>query len=252
MQNNGTAMEDRTFSLSEEDRRVRSVFTGRAESAQTRLDPYSLYVYHELLETLAACLRAVGIHSLAKFKILDVGCGSGGMLWRLQVFGACPSNCYGVDLLRDKLDVAHQVSPNVGFIEGNVARLPFCDAAFDIVFQFVVFTSILDSEIRKTVAAEVSRTLRPGGYFISYDFRYPNPRNPNVRPISVGELKSLFPGWQFSSWRLTLAPPIGRFATQVSPALCRLLALVPFLRSHDLCIARRPTGTSVRLHLVPS
>lgn len=139
----------------------------------------------------------------------------------------------------------HQVSPKVGFVEGNIARLPFPDAAFDIVFQFVVFTSILDPEIRKTVAAQILRTLRPGGYFISYDFRYSNPRNPNVRPLLRRELKSLFPGCEFSFRRATLAPPIGRPAARILPALCRILAAVPILRSHDLCFVRRvPQGFS--------
>lgn len=97
--------------LVDENRRIREIFTDRTEPASGKLDAYALYTYHELLEALAAFFRGIGLSSLADLKMLDVGCGSGGMLWRLQVFGARPSNCSGVDLLRNKLDVAPPGEP---------------------------------------------------------------------------------------------------------------------------------------------
>lgn len=171
--------------------------------------------------------------------MLDVGCGSGGMLWRLQVFGARPSNSSGVDLLGEKLAVAHQVSPRAGFAEGNAAQVPFPDGAFDLAFQFVVFTPIVDPGIRAAIAQEILRTLRTGGV-ISYDFRFANPRNPNVRPLVGRELKEPFAGCALSFRRLTLAPPLGRPIARISPVLWRSLTAFPFLRSHDLCFARKP------------
>lgn len=230
-------------SLAGENQRIRDVFADRVEPASGPLDPYGLYVYHELLEALATFFREIGLSSLANVKMLDVGCGSGGMLWRLQVFGARPSNCWGIDLLRDKLAVAHQVSPRTGFVEGNAARLPFPDAAFDLAFQFVVLTSIVDPGIRAAIAREILRTLRPGGYVISYDFWFANPRNPHVRPLLRRELKELFAGCALSFRRITLAPPIGRPVARISPTLCRTLAVFPFLRSHDLCFARKPEAS---------
>jgi SAM-dependent methyltransferase len=229
-----------------ENRRIREVYAQRSEPGTGPLDPYGLYLYHELLEALAIFFRSIGLVSLANLRMLDVGCGSGGMLWRLQAFGARPSNCSGVDLLREGLRVARRVSPEVDFVEGNAARLPFEDGAFDVVFQFLMFSSILDREVRKAAAAEILRALRPGGYFVSYDMRYSNPQNPNVCGIRRGEIKKLFPGCQLRFRRLTLAPPIGRCAARISPALCRILSMFPVLRTHDLCFARKPELTRAR------
>lgn len=236
-------LDDRGVSIEDENRRVHEVYAQRSEPGAGPLDPYSLYLYHELLETLAIFFRSVGLVSLANLKMLDVGCSSGGMLLRLQTFGARPSNCSGIDIRSDQLEFARRVNPGALFIEGNAAQLPFEDGAFDVVFQFLMFSSILDQEVRKAVAAEILRSLRPGGYFVSYDMCYSNPQNPNVRGIRRGEFRKLFPGCQLRFQRLTLAPPIGRCAARISPMLCRTLSAFPVLRTHDLCFARKPELT---------
>ena len=238
-----TAAQDHSHALEEENRRIREVYAQRKEPGLGPLDPYDLYRYHELLEALAILFRKIGLASLANQKMLDVGCGSGGMLWRLQVFGARPKNCTGIDLLSERLEAANRAIPEANFLQANAARLPFRNDAFDLIFQFLVFTSILDSEIRNAMAREIFRTLRPGGYFISYDFRYSNPRNPNVRGVKRSEMKRLFPDCELKIQGLTLAPPIGRTVGRISPMLCRVLGAVPVLRTHDLCLARKPETT---------
>jgi SAM-dependent methyltransferase len=125
-------------------------------------------------------------------------------------------------------------------VEGSAVQLPFASEEFDLIFQFTVFTSVLDNEIRRAIASEVRRTLRPGGYFIWYDFAYSNPKNPNVRGIRRREIGELLSGFDLRFQKLTLAPPIGRRAVKISPLLYRALAAVPLLRTHYFCFAHKP------------
>jgi SAM-dependent methyltransferase len=154
-------------------------------------------------------------------------------------FGAEPPNCFGIDLFRRSLASARQLNPNVSFIEGSAAQLPFPDGEFDLVFQFTVFTSVLDVPLRRAIVSEILRALRPGGYFIWYDFAYPNPNNANVRGIGRSEIKQLLADFSLKFRRVTLAPPIGRAAVKISPALYRILNTVPLLRSHYFCFAQK-------------
>ena len=55
-----------------------------------------------LLRTLK---RFKGLELLDK-KILDVGCGSGGVLRDFIKYGALPENLYGIDLLEDRIERA--------------------------------------------------------------------------------------------------------------------------------------------------
>jgi hypothetical protein len=71
------------------------------------------------------------------------------------------------------------------------------------------------------------------------DFRYNNPRNPNVRKVTRAELGRLWPGRQ-SHYRTTLlAPPLGRAVARAPYLLQDMLALVPPLRSHFVYMARK-------------
>jgi len=103
-----------------------------------------------------------------------------------------------------------------------------------MVLQFTVFTSILDDVMKKHIAAEISRVLKPGGALLWYDYFVSNPSNPDVRGVSRGEIVRLFPGFSIFLKRVTLAPPITRAVAPVSTALCRLLSSVPVLRTHYL------------------
>ena len=82
---------------------------------------------------------------------------AGTQLRYLFDFGAQPRNLFGVDVLEDVLHTAKHLSPQVGFCLANPAKLPFCDEAFDLVFQSLVFTAVLDPRIKQAMAAEVLR-----------------------------------------------------------------------------------------------
>jgi len=226
--------------ISEESARIRKVFGRRNEPGDGPFDPFRLLVHHERQEQLLLFLRGLGLTSLKNLKILDVGCGSGGALRRMVDFGAEPGKCFGIDLFRKSLCDARRVNPNICFAEANTAQLPFGNDEFDLVFQFTVLTSVLDSQIRRAIVSEIRRVLRPGGYFIWYDFAYSNPKNPNVRGIGRKEIRELLASFRIHFRKVTLAPPIGRPAARVSPFLYRVLAAVPMLRTHYFCFAQKP------------
>ena len=220
--------------------RIRRIYAEREEPGEGPLDVFRLMVRHGLQQQLLLFFRAAGVTSLDTLRILDVGCGSGGNLRRLSDFGALPENCFGIDLLSQSLRGARRLSPNICFAEANAAQLPFANEVFDLVFQFTVLTSVLDSDLRACIVREIWRVLRPGGYFILYDFAYSNPANPNVRGIGRKELTQLLQGFRVRFHRLTLAPPLGRRAARISPFLYRVLAAIPLLRTHYLCFALKP------------
>lgn len=218
--------------------RIREIFAQRKEPGGP-FDLYGLYNLQERQEYLFRFFREIGLPSLRGLSILEIGCGSGGMLRRLADFGAEPSNCFGIDLFTPSLRLARHVNPNISFVEGNAAQLPFPDGQFDLVLQFTVFTSVLSEQIRRLIASEIVRAMRPGAHFVWYDFAYSNPRNPNVRGIGKGEIKELFPGCRLQFHKATLAPPIGRKVASVSPLLFRSLRMFSMLRTHYFCFIQK-------------
>ncbi|SRR5258707_10907158 len=96
-------------------------------------------------------------------------------------------------------------------------RLPYADASFDLILQFLLFTSVLSEAVKGQIAKEISRVLLPGGHLLWYDFAFNNPRNPDVRGIRLSEIRRLFPGFTIEARRVTVAPPLsttlGRLCT---------------------------------------
>jgi ubiquinone/menaquinone biosynthesis C-methylase UbiE len=224
--------------LADESPRVRPA-DSRRDANVTHLDLYGLCTLEERQERMMMFFRERGFSSLRGMKVLDVGCGNGGMLRRLADFGVEPRDCIGIDLRGEAVRRAREFNPNMIFIAGNAAKLPFEDGAFDLALQSTVLTSVLDGDVRKAIAFEILRTLRPGGYFVWYDFAYSNPKNPNVRGIGRREIQALLPGCRLKFYRLTVAPPIGRVAAKFSPSFYRTLLALPFLRTHYLCFAKK-------------
>ena len=185
---------------------------------------------------MASLFRAEGLMTLAGLRILDVGCGRGDALRQLLEYGADPELLTGIDLLDENVKQARRRSPHLQVICGSASRLPFPDSSFDLVLQFTLFTSILNDEVKRTIAAEMTRVLAPGGRILWYDFSFNNPKNPDVRGIGKREIRALFPGLEMKAKRVTLAPPLGRIVAPFSIVLYYLLSRVRPLCTHLLCL----------------
>jgi SAM-dependent methyltransferase len=186
-------------------------------------------------------LRKHSSSPLSELRLLEVGCGQGGNLLEFLRMGFKPEYLLGNELLcervvsaRDRLPSACQV------LEGDATKLDFKEGSFDIVYQSTVFTSILDSQFQQVLADKMWSWVAPGGGVLWYDFTYNNPKNKDVRGVSLAQIKSLFPDAAVFSKKTTLAPPISRRVTQLHPSLYTLFNMLPFLRTHLLCWIEKP------------
>jgi ubiquinone/menaquinone biosynthesis C-methylase UbiE len=194
----------------------------------------TLFIVQQRERALLRMLARHGQTDLPEQRILEIGCGTGFCLREFLQYGARPQNLSGIDLLEQRVSIARSLSPGIAIEQGNAERLPYGDGCFDIVLQSTVFSSILDGAMRRSVAAEMLRVLAPDGIILWYDFRFDNPRNPDVRGIGQREIRVLFPGCQFDLRLTTLVPPLARALAPRGWWLCQLLSAFPFLRTHYL------------------
>ena len=145
-------------------------------SAISWFNPGHQFIAQQRERRLLDLSRRYGFAALQSKSILEVGCGTGQWLRDFVKWGAQPEKLAGIDLLADRLSTAQQLCPPGVRIQcADAAQLPFADAVFDLVFQSTVFTSILDSELRHRVAAEMMRVLKRDGVIVWYDYHLNNP-----------------------------------------------------------------------------
>ncbi len=199
------------------------------------LDQWVCCVRQSVDRAIALQLRRAGMLPVAGKRFLEVGCGTGSNLLHFLRLGFLPELLVGNELIAERVRAARHVLPAaLEIVEGDAMALPYAPGSFDIVFQSMVFSSLLDHGFRRRLATKMWDWVRPGGGVLWYDFVYDNPRNPDVRGVRLAEVAELFPHASINTVRVTLAPPIGRRVAR-HQALYRFLELVPFLRTHVLC-----------------
>ncbi len=101
-------------------------------------------------------------------RALDLACGTGLIYDRLaRVLG--PGAVVGLDINLAMLTGARPTESGRRVIRADSVKLPFRDAAFDMVTAGYLFKYVpLDR-----LSAEIRRVLRPGGRFGGYDFSAP-------------------------------------------------------------------------------
>lgn len=189
-------------------------------------------------------VAAAMLHKMGKFpqsgdKCLEIGCGRLGWLADLLSWGMREKDLHGIELDADRVLFAQQALPNSDLRIGDAAELPWPDNFFDLVVLSTVFSSVLDKDVRITIADETQRVLSCGGAVLWYDLAANNPRNPDVHGINSIELKHLFPNFQISARSVTLAPPIARMTAGTSVLVATVLNSLPFLRTHLLAVLIR-------------
>ncbi len=223
--------------------RLREEYARRAAAAEHdnryRADnPSYQWMISTRRQHLTVLLSRCGIADLSRLRILELGCGSGGIMEEFLSLGADPSRIFGVDLLADRLWSARAQLPASPLFCADGQSLPFASGSFDIALQFTAFSSILDSAIKKNMASEIVRVLTPQGALIWYDFWW-NPLNKQTKGIQLSEIRSLFPGFKLDSLKITLAPPISRLLVPRFSRAAASLEKTRLLNSHYLVILRR-------------
>ena len=209
--------------------------------ARDRTIPPDFYAWHRpeiqywqasTARVCARLLRESGALPIAESAIADIGCGTGQWLLEFLQWGAVAANLHGIDLLDGRIACARERLPGVDLRCGDARSLPWPDASFDLVTQFTVFSSIADVEVRRAVASEMLRVLRPGGRILWYDCRYSNPRRAAVHGLSRNDIRALFPSCRIRFAAATLAPPLSRVVARRSWALAAALESLGFTRTH--------------------
>ena len=172
-------------------------------------------------------------------RVLDLGCGDGSHLIKFIGYGAKPSNLYGVDLLEDRIEKAKISYGNLNFKCCDASKLPFADNYFDLVYQFTVFTSILNPEMRSNVANEMLRVVKPEGAILWYDFFVDNPFNKDVKGVKRQELFELFPDCDITISRIVLAPPLQRLIAPWSSFICVFLESLRIFNTHYFAVIKK-------------
>lgn len=231
--------------LEQEETRIREAYARRQSVSRAGL--YScfnlgnLFMLQERERRVLSILAQAGWSSLHGARILDVGCGDGMWIRDLIRWGADPGSITGVDLLESRVAEARALSPmNVTLHCRNASALECPDESFDLIIQSTVFTSILNEYVRRQLAQEMLRVLKPTGLILWYDFHVNNPCNPDVRGVARREIHGLFKGCKIKLRRITLAPPITRVLTPLSWWACQFFSLIPILCTHYLGTIRKP------------
>ena len=211
--------------------------------------PAQLLLRQSRERAVLAALRRTGMLPLAGRRILDVGCGTGQWLADFETWGADRDRLAGIDLLPERVAAATaRLTPGADLREGDAGSLPWPPGRFDVVLQSTVFSSILDAGMRTAVAAEMARVLAPGGVILWNDFFLDNPRNRAVRGIGKREIAALFPGFELTLRRVTLAAPLARAIAPRSHLAAVLLEAAQVLNTHYVGVlgqtARRSPNAS--------
>ena len=200
------------------------------------------FLIQQRRQSVKQVLVEAGLTSLQGKHILEVGCGSGGVLQEYLALNPAPDMLFGVDLLYDRLPDAHAKLPASGIGCADGQFLPFSSQSFDVLLQYTAFSSVLDGRIKEKMAAEMLRVLKPDGLILWYDF-WLNPTNTQTQGIRPKEIKSLFAGCQIKLYKITLAPPIARLIVPLSSRCAKFLESLQILNSHYLAIINRDGGS---------
>jgi SAM-dependent methyltransferase len=201
-----------------EEARIRAAYEKRKDDLRySWFSPGNLFIVQELERRLLAILARHASALLNIKKIHEVGCGTDYWLREFIKWGARPEHIVGINLLDNRVAEAKRLCPGLVTVEcGSAAVLSFPDETFDLVLQSTVFTSVLDSSMKKRMASEMLRVVKTDGLILWYDYHINNPRNPDVRGVKRQEIYQLFPSCWIELRRITLAPPIARLIAPYS------------------------------------
>jgi ubiquinone/menaquinone biosynthesis C-methylase UbiE len=113
-------------------------------------------------------------HALLKpgEKVLDVGCGTGGVTIPAKLRVGKTGEVAGIDPAPEMIAVARRKARRAGleidFRVGVIESLPFPDGAFDTVTSSLMMHH-LPEHLQVTALAEIRRVLKPGGQLLIAD-----------------------------------------------------------------------------------
>jgi ubiquinone/menaquinone biosynthesis C-methylase UbiE len=127
---------------------------------QNKPERYSVQLYHHLTSAT----------EIKNKDIVEIGCGRGGGLFYITR-NFLPASAVGVDLDKEAVSFCnrHYKLDGLSFLHGNAQKLSLKDNSCDVVINVESSHRYPDMT---AFLGEVSRILRPNGYFLFTDFRY--------------------------------------------------------------------------------
>jgi len=236
-------MQPSSDSTSSEKERIRSAYQYYESNLrhQRKRDPRNIGTQANMKTRWEAIRRAYNRAGLQRgAKVLDVGCGTGVDLLRLQNEFQCLNlSLHGLDLLPNRIKQATDFASDVRFEVGSGDALPYEDRTFQVVFSSMVLSSILDDRMIRSVTEEMRRVVASDGVILCYDMRYTNPWNRHTRAIPTRLIPRLFPGFMVSYTPVTLLPPLARCLGPLTETAYGPLHELKPLRSHYLAELHR-------------
>jgi SAM-dependent methyltransferase len=223
--------------------RLRRVYTDRdrrlaGSGLYSDRNPSYSFLLQRRQQEMRALLARFGFFSLKSLRILELGCGLGGVLQELLQQGAQAGRLFGSDLIEPRIRRTRASLPALPLTCADGQDLPYRSGTFDLVLQFTVFTSVLDEGIKERMAREMVRVVKkPEGLILWYDYWW-NPVNNQTRGIRPAGIRRLFPGCRFHFSRITLAPPLSRRLVPLFPRLAHLLENLKMFNTHFLAAIR--------------
>lgn len=142
------------------DTQVETLFTGAADAMRRRALPF----IRRELDRLARAGRGE-----EDVVFADVGCGTGRLLG--EVADNFPAlQRHAIDLSPPYLNAARRNAGDQGtvYTVAPAERLPFADGSVDVLATVYLFHE-LPPKVRREVAAELARVLKPGGLYLHTD-----------------------------------------------------------------------------------
>ena len=227
---------------SQEAERLRREYESRDQGALKDFYSFShagnRFLFEKRNHEVQNILKAHAAFDMKGKKILEVGCGRGDWFKLFEEWGAQEKLLAGIELEISRFEEAKKRFPEADLRLGEASTLPWQARTFDIVLQSTLFTSLLDLDYKKSVAAEMRRVLKPEGLILWYDFFYDNPKNSHVKGIGRTEIETLFPKCHVALRRITLAPPLARWLAPKSWNACLLLEKMKIFNTHYAAVIR--------------
>lgn len=177
-------------------------------------------------------------------RVLEVGSGYGDGLRPLLLTGFLPRQLTGIDLMPERLAIATTRLPGMTFIHGDAADLRphFDDASLDLVTEQFCFCHIPSIDVKKRIASEMLRVVRPGGFIMVHDWRLHAPSR-GIYGINQARIREWFRVGDVTErvavYPSHLWPPIGNRVSKYALALYQAAWVFPPLVGSRVTVLRR-------------
>ncbi len=131
---------------------------------------------------------------LAPGRALDLGCGAGRTAIYLAQRGW---QCDGVDFVPRAVAVAQARAHDAGVADharfhlGSVTQMDFLDGPYDLAIDIGCLHAQRGADLQR-YRAEVTRLLRPAGYFLLFGRVLANPDPTSTRGLTLSTIRMLF------------------------------------------------------------